>query len=135
MKVGVKGLKFDSAHYTRGSSAKCLSLHGHTFSLEVEVEGEIDPKTGMVMDFADLKSLVNEIIKEYDHKLIIPRRDFEKIKISGPFMSKLKFLDYPEATTEYIALDIAKKLHNKVGKRVTVKLYEGKNNYVETVYP
>ena len=45
------------------------SGHGHTYGLEVTVEGEIDPETGYVMDFGKLKSLVREnVIRPLDRR-------------------------------------------------------------------
>ena len=134
MKVGVEGFTFDSAHYTRGSSDDCLNLHGHTFRLDVEVEGEINTDTGMVMDFILLKKVVSDVLREYDHKVIIPKRDADKLILSGPFRNRVKTINYPEATTEYLALDIARRLHEKFKMNVKVKLYEGKRNYVIVEY-
>ncbi len=128
--VGVQGFTFDASHYTKGISKKCMNLHGHTFRLDVEVEGEINPETGMVIDFGVIKNIVKEIIKEYDHKIIVPKRDLEKIAIEGPFNKDIKPIDYPEATTEYIALDIARKIYEKLGTPVRVRLFEGERNYV-----
>ncbi|MCD6325791.1 6-carboxytetrahydropterin synthase [Candidatus Bathyarchaeota archaeon] len=135
MKVGVEGFNFDSAHYTKGSSEKCLNLHGHTFRLDVEVEGEIDPETGMIIDFTLMKNAVKEILADYDHKVIVPKRDIDNVILSGPFHKCIKTIDYPEATTEYIALDIAKRLYEKFKKKVRVKLYEGNRNYVIVEHP
>jgi len=134
MKVGVEGFTFDSAHYTKGSSEKCLNLHGHTFRLDVEIEGEIDPQTGMVIDFALVKKMVKEVLADYDHKIISPQKDSDNIILSGPFHKCIKTLEYPEATTEYIALDIAKRLYEKFRRNIRVKLYEGKRNYVTVEY-
>jgi len=130
MKVGVEGFTFDSAHYTKGSSEACLNLHGHTFRLDVEIEGEIDPHTGMIIDFTLVKNAVKEILADYDHKVIIPSKDTGDVVLSGPFHKCIKAIDYPEATTEYIALDIAKRLHEKFKMKMRIKLYEGKRNYV-----
>jgi len=50
---------------------KCNSpnFHGHNYEVEVEVKGEIDPKTGMVINFKELGDLIeNEIIEKWDHK-------------------------------------------------------------------
>ena len=42
--------------------------HGHNYVLEVTVRGEIDPRTGMVMDLGELKRLVGEsVISRFDH--------------------------------------------------------------------
>ena len=43
-------------------------VHGHNYELEVTVRGHADPKTGMVMDLAELKRLVGEtLIARFDH--------------------------------------------------------------------
>jgi 6-pyruvoyltetrahydropterin/6-carboxytetrahydropterin synthase len=42
--------------------------HGHNYSLEVTMRGEIDPRTGMVMDLAELKQIVGEqVLNRFDH--------------------------------------------------------------------
>lgn len=130
MVVGVKGFSFDSSHYTRGVDSKCMNLHGHTFRLDVEVYGEVDPETGMVIDFNIVKNVVKEVISEYDHMIIVPKKDLDKIDLRGPFNKGIKVIDYPEATTEYIALDIARRIYEKLGMPVKVRLFEGERNYV-----
>jgi 6-pyruvoyltetrahydropterin/6-carboxytetrahydropterin synthase len=43
--------------------------HGHTYELEVTVEGEIDPETGYVMDFGDLKRTIEErVVRKLDRR-------------------------------------------------------------------
>jgi len=128
--IGVEGFTFDAAHYTKGASDKCLNIHGHTFRVDVEVEGEVAPETGMVIDFDVIKNTVKNVIKEFDHKLIVPIKDVNKIVLEGPFAKDIKVINYPEATTEYIALEIARKLYEILKMPVKVKVYEGKRNYV-----
>lgn len=128
--VGIKDLSFDAAHYTSGADRKCKNLHGHTFRVEVEIYGEIESESGMVMDFLVIKKIIKNILSDYDHKIIVPKKDLDKIFIKGPFNVELKVIEYPNATTEYIALDIAKRIHGKIRKPVIVKLYEGLRNYV-----
>ena len=128
--VGVKKFYFDAAHYTPGVEGKCQNIHGHTYRLDVEVEGEINKATGMVIDFLVLKKIVKRIVEEYDHKIIVPRRDLDKVVLRGPFNVDVKVIDYPFATTEYLALDIAKRIFEKIGLPVKVKLFEGPRNYV-----
>ncbi|ROQ30039.1 6-carboxytetrahydropterin synthase QueD [Gallaecimonas pentaromativorans] len=64
-----KDFSFDSAHRLPHVPAghKCGNLHGHTFGVRVEVTGEVDPYTGWVMDFADLKAVVKPLIDQLDH--------------------------------------------------------------------
>jgi 6-pyruvoyltetrahydropterin/6-carboxytetrahydropterin synthase len=64
MKVGIIE-HIDCAHFLPGHP-KCGSLHGHTYKIEIVVEGRIE--NGMVIDFSDLKSSTREILSEYDHK-------------------------------------------------------------------
>ena len=46
---------------------KCARLHGHSFRIELHVSGEVDPRTGWVMDFADLKSAFQPVFDRLDH--------------------------------------------------------------------
>lgn len=69
MKI-TKIFTFDSAHRLPWHKGKCFDLHGHTYKLEVTVEGPLD-KNGIVIDFGDLKKIVKkEILDKYDHKYL-----------------------------------------------------------------
>lgn len=46
---------------------KCARLHGHSFRIEVRVSGEVDPHSGWVMDFADLKAVFEPLYRQLDH--------------------------------------------------------------------
>lgn len=46
---------------------KCSRLHGHSFQIEVHVAGEVDDKTGWVMDFADISHLFKPLFEQLDH--------------------------------------------------------------------
>jgi 6-pyruvoyltetrahydropterin/6-carboxytetrahydropterin synthase len=46
---------------------KCARLHGHSYRLEVHIEGPVDQAMGWVMDFADLKTAVKPVITQLDH--------------------------------------------------------------------
>ena len=63
--------EFDSAHYLRNYKGKCANLHGHNWKFNVTISGEVNPKTGMLMDFKELKTIVEEkITGKYDHKCL-----------------------------------------------------------------
>lgn len=128
--VGVKEFYFDAAHYTPNTGSRCGNLHGHTYRLDIEVYGEINSLNGMVIDFTYLKKIVQEIIDQYDHKIIVPEKDLDKIVINGPFKKDIVVINYPFATTEYLALDIARKIYDRIKMPIKVKLYEGNRNYV-----
>ena len=61
---------FDAAHFLPNYQGKCANMHGHRWTIEVGVEGEIDIKTGMVMDFTVLKEKMKPIIETYDHHTV-----------------------------------------------------------------
>ena len=69
MKV-VKRFKFDAAHRLPDYDGVCSRLHGHTWLLDVEVEGPVG-NDGFVMDFVELKRLVNDkVISCLDHSYL-----------------------------------------------------------------
>ena len=100
---------------------KCNSAngHGHTYVLEVVVAGNIDSKTGYVIDLKQLKNIIKDnIIKKVDHKNLNYDVDF---------------LEGINPTTENVIVAFWKELENKIpnGKLYSLKLYETENNYVE----
>ncbi len=93
--------------------------HGHNYTLEVIVAGEVDADTGFVMDLKDLKEIVRKnVITKVDHKNLNLDTDFMKGKIP---------------TSENIVIAIWNELKDKItkGKLFSVKLYETENNYFE----
>lgn len=61
---------FDSAHYLTNYYGKCERLHGHTYKLEVTLEGEVQ-HNGLVIDFVLFKRIVEKyIIHKLDHQLL-----------------------------------------------------------------
>lgn len=111
----VKQFTFDAAHYLPEHPGKCRNLHGHTYKLEVGIEGFVDLKTGMVIDFGDLKQFVIPIVEKLDHKCL---NDV-----------------YPLPTAELMVLDIAVELSEsfpaKRGKVEFVRLWETPTSYAE----
>ena len=74
MKV-CKIFRFDAAHYLPNYEGVCSRLHGHSWTLEVEVSSSklisTGSEAGMVIDFGELKKAVNrEIIDKLDHTLL-----------------------------------------------------------------
>ncbi len=54
----------------RAVFGRCFNppAHGHNYMLEVTVSGEVDPKTGMVINLFDLKRVLLAVLEEFDHK-------------------------------------------------------------------
>ena len=68
----VKDFRFEAAHYLPNvpEGHKCRRMHGHSFRGEIAVRGPIDPHVGWLVDFADLKRLIDPIVARLDHYLL-----------------------------------------------------------------
>jgi len=71
-----KTFRFEAAHHLPHYDGACQRLHGHSYKLQVTVTGkritdENDPKCGMIIDFKDLKRIVNaKVVEAYDHSYL-----------------------------------------------------------------
>ena len=109
MKVGVRD-HFDSSHLLPGHP-KCGVPHGHTYAVEVTVEGPV--VDGMVIDFGHLKRHVRETIKAFDHT------DLNKL--------------LPMPSCENLCAEFVKRLKPALGegRRLTVRIWEGDGKWAE----
>lgn len=111
-----KQFSFDSAHYLPHVSEnhKCGRMHGHTYTLTVFLEGEVDPVSGWLVDFTDLKEAVDPLVKSLDHRLLneIPGLEnptserlavwfWERIKPLMPLLSKIEISETPTSGVIY----------------------------------
>lgn len=65
-----KDYGFAAAHAIRGHQGGCQNLHGHNYRVRVHVAAEHLDGLGMVLDFADLKAVLAEILGPFDHRVI-----------------------------------------------------------------
>ena len=70
---------FSSAHFLRQYKGKCENLHGHNWKVRVCVSGNKLDKTGMLLDFTDMKKYLKQVISYLDHKLLNEIEPFDKI--------------------------------------------------------
>ena len=104
-----KTFYFESAHFLPGHP-HCGQMHGHSYKLEVKVDGKINPENGMVMDFKTLSELINtKVIKKLDHNMLN------------------NILEIP--TAEHIIIWIMNQL--PVTLKFGLKLWETKDSYAE----
>ena len=74
-------LEFDAGHRIPDHRSQCRNLHGHRYVLEITLQGDLvdtegAPDRGMVMDFADVKSLANEhLVNLWDHAFLVYEGD------------------------------------------------------------
>lgn len=132
-----KEFSFDMAHMLDGHDGKCQNLHGHTYKLQVEVSGDLvaeGAKRSMVMDYADLKSVVKrEILDPMDHAYIYDlnsERESQVAKLLVDLNSKVYGI--PSRTTaEEMAKYMFEKLE-KAGLPVNlIRLWETPTSYCE----
>ncbi len=64
-----KEFSIESAHRLPNLPAdhKCSRLHGHSFHIRICVEGEVNPETGWIIDFAEIKAAYKPIFDQLDH--------------------------------------------------------------------
>ena len=72
MKLKISGdkLTIASAHMLVRHD-KCAKIHGHNYQVEIEIEGQLD-ENHMIIDFGLFKSNVVKMLKQFDHKIMIP---------------------------------------------------------------
>lgn len=64
-----KEFTFEAAHRLPfvPKGHKCARLHGHSYRVEIHVSGDVDPATGWIMDFADIKAAFKPLLGQLDH--------------------------------------------------------------------
>ena len=110
-----------SAEENRRVFGKCNNPHGHghNYTLEVTIAGEPDPRTGMVLDLADLKDLLErEVMRRMDHRFL----NHEVAELKGLI-----------PTCENIAIVIWKLLQPTIpqGRLHRVRLYESPDLFAD----
>ncbi|KGQ42228.1 6-carboxytetrahydropterin synthase QueD [Gallibacterium anatis] len=133
-----KEFSFDMAHLLDGHDGKCQNLHGHTYKLQVIVSGETEnngAKKGMVIDFADLKRAVNElIISPMDHAFIYDQSSERETKIAQLLqqLNSKTFALPVRSTAENLAQFIFQRLKENVGFHLhSVRLWETPTSFAE----
>jgi len=64
----VRELSFAACHRLPDYDGNCAKWHGHEWKVQIGIENRIDPKTGMVVDFKELKKIINTyVIDVLDH--------------------------------------------------------------------
>ena len=65
-----KDFSFAAAHAIRGHTRGCENLHGHNYRVRVHLRARRLDALGMVLDFADLKAVMQEVIGPFDHRVL-----------------------------------------------------------------
>ncbi|MCT8592502.1 6-carboxytetrahydropterin synthase QueD [Glaesserella parasuis] len=132
-----KEFSFDMAHMLDGHDGKCKNLHGHTYTLQVEITGELHTngaKSGMVMDYSDLKVAVKQhILDKMDHAFIYDSTSEKKCKVATLLQSlDSKTFGIPARTTaEQMAKYIFDTLTTEGLPVSLIRLWETPTSYCE----
>lgn len=124
---------FDAAHFLSGYDGKCSNIHGHQWNVEINIQAMKlhmnGSNKGMVEDFTDIKEDIRELMKVYDHALIIEKGSLKKettdCLIKEGF--KIIFLDF-RTTAENLAYYFYLLVEEKGYNVKSVTVYETPNN-------
>ena len=111
-----KRFSFDSAHWlpTFPAGHKCRRLHGHTFHVDLVLEGEVDPQAGYLIDFGQIKGAADPLIQSLDHRLLndldglsnptaenLARYIYDRLKPDLPLLSIVRIRETCTTEAEY----------------------------------
>jgi 6-pyruvoyltetrahydropterin/6-carboxytetrahydropterin synthase len=108
-----KDFQFSAAHAIRGHTRGCQNLHGHNYRVRVHLRSErLDP-LGMVLDFQDLKGMMQEIVGPFDHAVINDIPPFDVRNTTA------------ELVSQYVYEEVARRLADQERVRVArVEVWE-----------
>ncbi len=128
-----KEFHFEAAHSLSNHEGLCRNIHGHSYGLEVSVSGNRGSKSNMVIDFKDLKRVVEQqVIKEYDHTLFLKRNELNLGMMKNSLTRVLWFEEEP--TAEYLLLDILVRIQSCLPEQIVltrIKLRETDTSFSE----
>ncbi|MHB8885537.1 MAG: 6-carboxytetrahydropterin synthase QueD [Methylovirgula sp.] len=114
MKI-TQAFSFESAHFLPNVplTHRCHAMHGHSYRVELKVDGPIDPVTGFVVDFFDIESAFRPLLARLDHHCL----------------NEVEGLENP--TAELIAIWIFTRVKKALPQLFGVIVYETKDCYAE----
>ncbi len=132
MKIA-KEFRWEMGHRLPEHFGLCKNIHGHSYKMIVEFEGELD-KNQMVIDYYDVEKIVNPVIEKLDHSFMVTEDD----KIVLEFLEKMKskkvvvnFNSTAENICSYLLSEIKKcSLPSNISS-IKVRVYETQFDYAE----
>ncbi len=100
----------------------CRRLHGHRYNIMVEIDGDVDPETGMVVEYEYLDKMVNGVLAFIDHRFInhlgyaVDERCAPLELLPGFTDSARAMAVRRNSTVEHLALWLKMELGREVGK-------------------
>ena len=132
MKVA-KEFRWEMGHRLPEHFGLCKNIHGHSYKMIVEFEGELNEQ-GMVIDYYDVEKIINPLIEKLDHAFMVCRDDKVVLEFLNKLNSKKVLIDF-ESTAEnicnYLLGEIRKTKMTGNIKKIVVRVSETKNDYAE----
>lgn len=132
MKIA-KEFTWEMGHRLTFHKGKCKNLHGHSYKCMVELTGAPD-ENGMVLDYYDVKKIIEPLIDEMDHSFMVFKNDVELINALQILKSRHIIVDF-ETTAENICIYLLNKIKSeKLPSNLTaikVRVLETENTYAE----
>ena len=121
-----KTFTFEMAHALFNYDGKCKNIHGHSYTLEVTVIGQPledggHASDGLVIDFGDLKKIVNtEVVDLFDHSLVM-KKDYTEnlLRLLDENFERMLYVDY-QPTCENLIEDFARKISRSLPKEISL---------------
>ncbi|MDO8548880.1 MAG: 6-carboxytetrahydropterin synthase QueD [Ignavibacteria bacterium] len=132
MKIA-KEFRWEMGHRLPEHFDKCKNIHGHSYKMIIELEGEV-VESGMVMDYYEIKKIINPIIEKLDHAFMVYNEDKEIISFLKKMKSKMVVVEFQstvENICKYFLNEIKKISLPKNIKKVSVRIYETVDDYAE----
>ncbi len=104
---------FAAAHRLPRYDGPCFRMHGHNYRMIVAVEGDVDPRTGMVADFGRVQAIVQEhVLARTDHRTLndllenptaenIARWAYETLAPHLPGLAEVRLYEIPGCGVTY----------------------------------
>ena len=132
MKIA-KEFRWEMGHRLPDHFGQCKNIHGHSYKMLVEFDGELN-KDEMVIDYFDVEKIINPIIAKLDHAFMVNKDDKIVLGFLEKMNSKKVVVDF-QSTAEnicsYLLNEIRQaSLPNNV-KKIKVRVYETTDVYAE----
>jgi 6-pyruvoyltetrahydropterin/6-carboxytetrahydropterin synthase len=79
---------FAAGHALRNYHGKCENVHGHNYRVLVTIQGHELDSIGLLVDFVEVKKLMNHVIDRLDHQFINDVQPFDVLNPSAENMAK-----------------------------------------------
>ena len=136
MKIA-KRFRWEAAHRLPWHDGLCRNLHGHSYRMVVELEGEPDAR-GMVLDFQHLKQALTPLIEAWDHAILVDESDATLMAVAAQTGWKHAVLpcdttaeNLSDYVAGYLCEQAAEMLQVHGIRRVRVRLEETEMCYAE----